>query len=289
MATKRDGLRMWWSKFDQVVQLCEVMGKTVTKCVDDFVQLNPVDEFRHVPLGFEEYLMRVASYEVPGLLRLCPRPFFELMDVAALMEGNKDTRNKECWTRTLPHMYPLAGTQGVAALLFDELVKDEEVKDEISFDRFVEYVQAMYKIEYSTNTVEQWTLIKEQCGLRLEEKCVLYTAYAADCSQFPPAVGGLYLSADHLVFQDPVLHNRRVISLNKVTEVKRVPVEIRHAKMLLSQLPGMGMLSSKGGIMGSLVRLAGFNIPEERTQLEGAAGGTEAERQAVLDKLVREE
>lgn len=74
------------------------------------------------------------------------------------------------------------------------------------------------------------------------------------------------VSADHLVFQDPVLHNRRVISLNKVTELKRVPVELRHARMLLSQLPGMAMLS-KGGILGSLVRLAGFKIPEEAAQV----------------------
>jgi hypothetical protein len=88
MATKRDGLRMWWSKFDQVdptsplpplsifrfriqwmrtggvtgfsyiaqvVQLCECMGKTVSKVVDDYVAQSPMDEFRHVPLGFEEY------------------------------------------------------------------------------------------------------------------------------------------------------------------------------------------------------------------------------------------
>jgi len=59
------------------------------------------------------------------------------------------------------------------------------------------------------------------------------------------------------VFQDPVLHNRRVISLHTVTDVRRVPVELRHAKMLLSQLPGFGLLV-KGSLVGGLARWAGF-------------------------------
>jgi hypothetical protein len=97
MATKRDGLRMWWSKFDQVsvasassllilpqrhqdeteqslvqvVQLCECMGKSVTKVVDDYVAQSPVDEFRHVPLGFEEYrtIPQSCFPQIPSSLR----------------------------------------------------------------------------------------------------------------------------------------------------------------------------------------------------------------------------
>ena len=33
-----------------------------------------------------------AVGEIPDLLRLCPRAFFDLMDVASLMEGNRSER-----------------------------------------------------------------------------------------------------------------------------------------------------------------------------------------------------
>jgi hypothetical protein len=161
----------------------------------------------------------------------------------------------------------LAGTAGVAGLVFDEIIYDTD-DDEMHVTEFESFVEALFKVEFANNVDEPWALIKEHSGIRSEEKCILHTAYAADCSQFPPAVGGLYLSADHLVFQDPVLHNRRVISLHKVTEVKRVPVELRQARMLLSQLPGMGaLLTGKStGIMGGLMRLAGvkghLDIPQ---------------------------
>ncbi len=48
-----------------------------------------------------------------------------------------------------------------------------------------------HQIELSTNT-EDWKVIKDQIGLHPDEKCVLHTAYAADCSVFPPVVGALY-------------------------------------------------------------------------------------------------
>lgn len=40
---------------EQVVQLCEVLGKNVTQVVDHYVANSPVDEFRQVPIAFEEY------------------------------------------------------------------------------------------------------------------------------------------------------------------------------------------------------------------------------------------
>lgn len=169
--------------------------------------------------------------------------------------------------RCVPHIRPLAGTAGMAGLVFDEIVMDTE-DDEMHVTAFESFVEALFKVEFANNVDEPWALIKEHSGIRSEEKCILHTGYAADCSQFPPAVGGLYLSADHLVFQDPVLHNRRVISLHKVTDVKRVPVELRQARLLLSQLPGMGaLLTGKStGIMGGLMRLAGvkgqLDIPQ---------------------------
>lgn len=184
----------------------------------------------------------------------------------------------------MPHIRPLAGTAGVAGLVFDEIIYDTD-DDEMHVTAFESFVEALFKVEFANNVDEPWALIKEHSGIRSEEKCILHTGYAADCSQFPPAVGGLYLSADHLVFQDPVLHNRRVISLHKVTEVKRVPVELRQARMLLSQLPGMGaLLTGKStGIMGGLMRLAGvkghLDIPQavlegQQRQKETASSGS---------------
>lgn len=39
----------------QVVHLCEILGKNVTQVVDEYVALSPVDEFRQVPVAFEEF------------------------------------------------------------------------------------------------------------------------------------------------------------------------------------------------------------------------------------------
>ena len=82
---------------------------------------------------------------------------------------------------------------------FDELVADTDRTDVMARERFDEYLDALYKREFATNYAEHWGVIKQQCELIPSEKCILHTPYAADCSQFPPAVGSLYLSADHLV------------------------------------------------------------------------------------------
>ena len=121
--------------------------------------------------------------QVPDLLRLCPRLFFELMDVQALLEGNTETRSRDAFVKMAPVLHPLAGTEGIARIVFDELVADAELKDEISRERFEQYLDAMYKREFATNYAEQWSAIRQQCGLLPTEKCILYTPYAADCSQ----------------------------------------------------------------------------------------------------------
>ena len=135
--------------------------------------------------------------QVPDLLRLCPRLFFELMDVQALLEGNTETRSRDAFVKMAPVLHPLAGTEGIARIVFDELVADVEDKEEISRERFEQYLDAMYKREFATNYAEQWSAIRQQCGLLPSEKCILYTPYAPDCSPvctraptvfgFPPA------------------------------------------------------------------------------------------------------
>ena len=52
--------------------------------------------------------------QVPDLLRLCPRVFFELMDVNALLEGNTETRTRDAFVKMAPVLHPLAGTEGIA-------------------------------------------------------------------------------------------------------------------------------------------------------------------------------
>ena len=121
--------------------------------------------------------------QVPDLLRLCPRLFFELMDVQALLEGNTETRSRDAFVKMAPVLHPLAGTEGIARIVFDELVADTEDKGEITRQRFEQYLDAMYKREFATNYAEQWSAIRQQCGLLPSEKCILYTPYAADCSQ----------------------------------------------------------------------------------------------------------
>lgn len=138
----------------------------------------------------------------------------------------RETRNRESWVRAVPHMVPLCGTSGVAGLVFDEIVKDLDCT-EMTSSTFESFVEALYKVEFAINVDEPWALIKEHSGIRLannhhrdfhhcfghltcppfflpfypivaleltprtrprsEEKCILHTGYAADCSQFPPA------------------------------------------------------------------------------------------------------
>ena len=234
--------------------------------VDDFVTTQPRDTRRR-SLGFDEYLLHRATREVPDLLRLCPRAFFELMDVAALMEGHVSERSREAWMQFAPLVHPLAGSRAVAAIVLQELTRSNTGKSGakgegmLSFQRFEEYVDALCKVEFESSCAEQWGSIKTACRLLPAEKCVQHTPFAADCTQFPPAVGALYLSADHLVFQDPVLHNRRVISLGQVTSITRVPVELRHARMILAHLPGKHLFSnSRFPLVRNLARLAGWSV-----------------------------
>ena len=217
MATKRDGLRIWWSKFEQIDHLASCLGKTTVTLIEEYLAAAPVHSQRdRQPLGFEEYVMSRAASERPDLLRDHTRCFFELFDATALMEGEKELRSRLCWLRMAPLVSPLAGTETVAGIVFDELVKGTDSATMLCVSRFEEYVQALFKVEAATNETQHWEVVKSQCGLSPGEKCVLYTAYAADCTQFPPAVGALYLTANTVVFQDTVLHNRRIISLHSV-------------------------------------------------------------------------
>jgi hypothetical protein len=225
MSSRKDSLWRWWSQFEQIQQLSDIMSQSLKLLIDDYlasscdVHRRGGEQTLTGALGFDQYIMHRAITEVPDLLRLCPRVFFELMDVNALLEGNTETRSRDAFVKMAPVLHPLAGTEGIAKMVFDELVADTDNQAEITRERFEQYLDALYKREFATNYAEQWSVIKEQCGMVPSEKCILYTPYAADCTQFPPAVGSLYLSADHIVFQDPVLHNRRVIALHTVSEV----------------------------------------------------------------------
>ena len=269
MSSRKDAMWRWWSKFDQVQQLADIMSKSLSVLIEEYLAANPVHSHNAKPIGFDEYIMHRAITDVPDLLRLCPGVFFALMDVTELLAGNTDTRSREAFVKMAPILHPMAGTSGIAAIVFDELVADSDEKHFITRARFEQYLDALYKREFATNYAEHWSLIKEQCGLIASEKCILHTPYAADCTQFPPAVGSLYLSADHLVFQDPVLHNRRVIALHKISDVRRVPVELQHARMILGHLPGFNLLArgSNMSILTSLARLTGF-LKAQKTNAE---------------------
>jgi hypothetical protein len=144
MATKRDGLRMWWSKFEQMETLAELLGKSVSSLVDEYIAAAPVHTQRRTSVGFEEYVMNRAAMDKSGLLRDFPRYFFELMDTSALMEGNTTTRSRDCWLRTAPLIPPLAGSETAAGIVFDELVRgSDESHPELTIERFQEYVQVV--------------------------------------------------------------------------------------------------------------------------------------------------
>ena len=165
---------------------------------DEYIMHRAISEVIRPPLQFPPHLILACSrwslkapccssrflfYQVPDLLRLCPGVFFELMDVKSLLEGNTETRSREAFAKMAPILHPMAGTEGIAKIVFDELVADTENKLVITRQRFEQYLDALYKREFSTNYAEHWSVIKEQCGLHSSEKCILHTPYAADCSQ----------------------------------------------------------------------------------------------------------
>ena len=104
------------------------------------------------------------------------------MDVQALLEGNTETRSRDAFVKMAPVLHPLAGTEGIAKIVFDALVADTDNKMEITRERFEQYLDTLYKREFATNYAEQWSAIGQHCGLLPSEKCILHTPYAADCS-----------------------------------------------------------------------------------------------------------
>jgi hypothetical protein len=82
------------------------------------------------------------------------------------------------------------------------------------------------------------------------------------------------------VFQDPVLHNRRVIALSKVSDVRRVPVELQQARMILAHLPGFSLLARGGNLsnmslVNAIARVAGFTSTKARPSLRAPLVGVE--------------
>ncbi len=125
--------------------LAELLGKSVSSLVDDYIAAAPVHTHRRIAVGFEEYVMNRAAMDKAGFLRDFPRYFFELMDTSALMEGNKTTRSRDSWIRIAPLIPPLAGSETAAAIVFDELVRgSEETHPELTIERFQEYVQVLF-------------------------------------------------------------------------------------------------------------------------------------------------
>ena len=143
MSSRKQEMWRWWSKFDQITQLADIMAKTLAALIDDYLALSPVDSCTARPIGFDEYVMHRAVNEVPDLLRLCPgvvsshmhantsthvrahththsqkhTQFFELMDVAQLLEGNTETRSRDAFVKMAPILHPLASTAGIAGIV----------------------------------------------------------------------------------------------------------------------------------------------------------------------------
>ena len=72
MSSRKQEMWRWWSKFDQITQLADIMAKTLAALIDDYLASSPVDSYTARPIGFDEYIMHRAVNEVPDLLRLCP-------------------------------------------------------------------------------------------------------------------------------------------------------------------------------------------------------------------------
>jgi len=67
MSSRKDALWRWWSKFDQVQQLSDIMSKSLMLLLDDYLAANPVDSSNRgsdQQVGFDEYIMHRAVTEV---------------------------------------------------------------------------------------------------------------------------------------------------------------------------------------------------------------------------------
>ena len=173
MATKRDGLRMWWSKFEQMETLAELLNKSVSSLVDEYIAASPVHTHRRNPIGFEEYVMNRAAMEKASLLRDYATHFFELMDTSSLIEGNKSSRSRDSWIRVAPLIPPLAGSESVAGIVFDELVRGSDNPKEITLERFIEYVQVRRK---TLASLESGSDLRSSVAIQI---LLIYTHYAA--------------------------------------------------------------------------------------------------------------
>ncbi len=77
-----------------------------------------------------------------------------------------------------------------------------------------------------------------------------------------------------------MLHNRRVIALSKVSDVRRVPVELQQARMILAHLPGCSLLARGGNLsnmslVNAIARVAGFTSTKARPSLRAPLVGVE--------------
>ena len=68
MTSKKDSLWRWWSKFEQINQLADIMSKPLSGLLDEYLAYQPQSsdsQHRGEQLvGFDEYIMHRAIAEV---------------------------------------------------------------------------------------------------------------------------------------------------------------------------------------------------------------------------------
>ena len=67
MTGKKDALWRWWSKFEQINQLAEIMSKQLSVLIDEYIAYQTADSQQHRGdqlVGFDEYIMHRAIAEV---------------------------------------------------------------------------------------------------------------------------------------------------------------------------------------------------------------------------------
>ena len=75
MSSNKDSMWRWWSKFDQVQQLSDIMSVGLIVLIDDYLTAHPCSDGQKRGgqeriVGFDEYIMHRAVTEVS----LCPTP-----------------------------------------------------------------------------------------------------------------------------------------------------------------------------------------------------------------------
>lgn len=120
---------------------------------------------------------------------------------------------QDAFVLSAPLLHPLAGTPSIARRVFAHLVAGAGAGEELTLAAFVRYVGSLRAaLDAPCDRGMRWPLVRAECGLPMQEACVLAAA-ATDAGTFPPLLGALYLTERHLIFRDSVLHSRRWIPL----------------------------------------------------------------------------